>query len=254
MRFVLVHGGSHGAWCWDHLIPEIRKLGHTAVAVDLPGHGKRSAEIATLPGYRQAVLEVLRPDDVLVGHSMGCAVATLAADDALDIQHIVYLSGPLPTEGQPMSYDMGGGEATDGSISIMTEYEGGVQNYVKVSDDGAHFHFEPDGAQHCFFHDCTPETTRWAIEQMTPQRIDVMVSEAISVPKFWAAELARSYIMCTDDHAFPVPLQEFVAKRLGVQPLKIKSSHSPYLSQPAELASLLVEATQTVPTGPLLSH
>ena len=28
MRFVLIHGGYHGAWCWDKLTPELEKLGH----------------------------------------------------------------------------------------------------------------------------------------------------------------------------------------------------------------------------------
>ena len=32
MRFVLVHGASHGAWCWDLLVPELNRLGHEAVA------------------------------------------------------------------------------------------------------------------------------------------------------------------------------------------------------------------------------
>ena len=25
MRFVLVHGGHHGAWCWEKLTPELRE-------------------------------------------------------------------------------------------------------------------------------------------------------------------------------------------------------------------------------------
>jgi hypothetical protein len=40
--------------------------------------------------------------------------------------------------------------------------------------------------------------------------------------------------------------------RLGVDPLTIDGSHSPFLSRPAELAALLVHATTTAPAGPLL--
>lgn len=32
MRFILVHGGWHGAWCWRYVIPELEALGHTAAA------------------------------------------------------------------------------------------------------------------------------------------------------------------------------------------------------------------------------
>src|SRR4029077_5733271 len=37
MRFVLVHGGFHGAWCWERTVAELHALGHDAVAIDLPG-------------------------------------------------------------------------------------------------------------------------------------------------------------------------------------------------------------------------
>jgi hypothetical protein len=30
VRFVLVHGGSHGAWYWSRAIPELENLGHAA--------------------------------------------------------------------------------------------------------------------------------------------------------------------------------------------------------------------------------
>lgn len=36
MRSVLIHGGNHGAWCWDKVTPEIEKLGHSALAIYLP--------------------------------------------------------------------------------------------------------------------------------------------------------------------------------------------------------------------------
>ncbi|MCH9016489.1 MAG: alpha/beta fold hydrolase, partial [Chloroflexi bacterium] len=36
--FVLVHGASHGSWCWDKVVPLLEAQGHEAVAVDLPGN------------------------------------------------------------------------------------------------------------------------------------------------------------------------------------------------------------------------
>ena len=37
-HFVLLHGAWHGGWCWDGVIDEIVKAGHTAEAPTLPGH------------------------------------------------------------------------------------------------------------------------------------------------------------------------------------------------------------------------
>jgi len=36
--FVLVHGASHGSWCWDKVVPLLEAQGHDVVAVDLPGN------------------------------------------------------------------------------------------------------------------------------------------------------------------------------------------------------------------------
>ena len=65
MRFILVHGGFHGAWCWERLVPELEACGHKALAIDLPGHGARAAEESTLAKRRDAILEVMQGGDVL---------------------------------------------------------------------------------------------------------------------------------------------------------------------------------------------
>ena len=38
MSRVLIHGGAHGAWCWEPLLPH---LSGEVLAVDLPGRGRR---------------------------------------------------------------------------------------------------------------------------------------------------------------------------------------------------------------------
>src|SRR5271170_4351777 len=104
MRFVLVHGAMHGAWCRDRLVPELAALGYEAVVVDLPGHGTRRNEVATLESYVNALAGVVEQDDVLVGHSMGGTVITLAAD-AIDskVGHLIYLAAPVPHEGKSLA-------------------------------------------------------------------------------------------------------------------------------------------------------
>ena len=249
MRFVLVHGASHGAWCWDLLVPELKRLGHDAVAFDLPGAGARAGETATLAGYRDAVVGQLRGDDVLVGHSMGAAVAVVAADARPDlIRHITLLSGPLPVEGQCLSYQstspsVGGSTSDDDAESVS-------ENSMTFTADGTAFYWDRDGAYATFYQDCGPDLVDWAAERLLPQPLAPVV-EPISVPRFWAADLPRSYVMCLKDNAWPLRVGRLQATRMGVEPLTIDSSHSPFFSQPAELAQLLVKAVDTTPTGPL---
>jgi pimeloyl-ACP methyl ester carboxylesterase len=246
-----VHGGAHGAWCWTRLIPELEKRGHEAIAVDLPGHGERRDEVATLDGYRQAVVDVLQPQDVLVGHSVGCAVATMAADQFLHLAHIIYINGPIPVEGEPLSYQLGGSTQSGEDAALFTKTTGGAERYMIVTEDGNHFTFTLDGARECFYHDCSPELARWAFERLTPQRADILVNVAVSVPRFWEADLPRSYVICTEDRAVPIELSLMQVERLGVEPLYIDSSHSPFLSRPGELAALMIRALSTTPIAPM---
>lgn len=37
--FLLVHGGAHGAWCWERLIAALAERGHRGHALDFPGAG-----------------------------------------------------------------------------------------------------------------------------------------------------------------------------------------------------------------------
>lgn len=253
MRFVLVHGANHGAWCWDLFIPEVEKLGHEAIAVDLPGHGARHAEYSTLDGYRQAVVEALQPGDVLVGHSMGAAVATTAADAFPEIGHIIYLTGPLPVEGKCLSWELGGHSAGD-DVSITSKGHP-VASAVRFSEDSQYMDLGTlENATAALYHDCAPDVAAWAYQKLTPQNVDVIMGQPISVPTFWEADLPRSYIRCTDDRGNPIEYATRWAQRLGVEPLTIATSHSPFLSRPAELAQLLLRAIETVPVGRLQPH
>ena len=46
--FVLIHGGWHGAWCWQRVVPLLRAAGHAVLAPDLPSMGDDQADPATV--------------------------------------------------------------------------------------------------------------------------------------------------------------------------------------------------------------
>ena len=249
MRFVLIHGGFHGAWCWSRTIPELERLGHDAIAVDIPGHGERADEVATMAGRLRAVLDVLQPGDVLVGHSGGGFEITRAADAAPDlVSHVIYLAAALPLEGRLMQdalvYRDDGGTEGDYDVTGMLEH-------LKFHDDGSMAFADVEGAKALFYHDCDDATARWAFERLTPESAGDTATTPVSVPGFWEADLPRSFIVCLEDRAQPRWLADVTARRLGVEPVSITASHSPFLSRPAELAKVLIEATTTTPIGPL---
>jgi pimeloyl-ACP methyl ester carboxylesterase len=255
MRFVLIHGGFHGAWCWSRTVPELQRLGHHAVAIDLPGHGQRRDERSTLADRRAAILQVLEPGDVLVGHSGGGYDITLAADAAPErVGHLVYLAAGLPLEGRSVLEATGGAAKPDregeAKVVQLMDDDTGMLRFIRPDARGRLECVDQDLAGAFFYHDCDAETVAWAYRQLTPAPTDFL-QETVSLPAFWQADLPRSYILCSQDRAKPHSMSASVIDRLGVEPLAIDASHSPFLSRPAELAQLLVRATATRPTGPL---
>lgn len=79
---LLVHGFAGDRSAWAQLSAAIARAGHTAVALDLPGHGATEAEGPDLHGLADAVTrlaETLPAGATLIGHSLGAAAAVAAA-------------------------------------------------------------------------------------------------------------------------------------------------------------------------------
>ena len=75
---VLVHGFAGDAATWALLAAALRRAGHRTVAFDLPGHGRNETPAPDLAALSVAALQMVQglPGPlVIVGHSMGAAVA-----------------------------------------------------------------------------------------------------------------------------------------------------------------------------------
>ncbi len=255
MRFVLVHGGFHGAWCWERVILELERLGHEAIAIDLPAHGTRRDERSTIADRVGAIVEVTRAGDVLVGHSGGGFDISYAAGHIPDRpSFMIYLAAGLPIEGKTTLEATGGTTPEDADygsdVEVPMSDETGMSAFIKPNEDGRIECTDFQGARDFFYHDCDEQTARWAFDQLTPAPTEFLL-EIVHLPRFWAAQIPRAYIWCRDDRAQPHSNSQVIVDRLGVDPLYIDGSHSPFLSRPRELAELLVHATTTTPTGPL---
>ena len=86
MRFVLVHGGWQGGWCWDAVSATLRSAGHEVYAPTLRGSEESSVDrvrvnLSTIgDGLVRGITELDLHNFVLVGHSGGGPVAQFAAD------------------------------------------------------------------------------------------------------------------------------------------------------------------------------
>jgi pimeloyl-ACP methyl ester carboxylesterase len=97
--YVLIHGGWHGGWCWRKVADRLRKLGHVVFTPTLTGMGEREhlwTPDVGLVTHTQDILNLIRFEQlshaILVGHSYGGAIMTLAADQmAPAIDALVYV-------------------------------------------------------------------------------------------------------------------------------------------------------------------
>ena len=237
MRFVLVHGGYHGAWCWDKVVPELQALGHEAVAVELPGAGARVKEEANVESWRGAMIDVVEDGDVLVGHSMGGFVISMAADAAPEkVSRLIYLAAAVPIEGVAMAGTTPTNDYWRGITGL--DYEE-YTRIIETPEQGPVIKMtRSDAANKLFYHDCSPEDQAWAFEHLTPLPA-AAVSEPLSLPRFWEAPIPRDFIVCTDDRSHPMEWDNEFMGRLGLTTCRgIVASHSPFISRPVETARI----------------
>lgn len=227
-RFLLIHGASHGAWCWDALRGELDPLGHEVDAIDLPSHGADPTPPGqvTLDDYADAILAALAPDTILVGHSMAGYPITLAAERAPGkVAALVYLSAYLPRPGM--------GIADMRTLSDKNPMQGVVQ----VAPDRRTFTYDQKQVVERFYQDC-PKTAvanalpRLSVQPMAPMQTPVALIHSPHLP--------RHYILCERDQAILPALQRRMAE--GLPPDRIHpldTGHSPFFARPAQLAQIL---------------
>jgi pimeloyl-ACP methyl ester carboxylesterase len=231
MDFALVHGSYHGAWCWELLIPELERRGHHALTVDLP----ISDPDAAASEYARAVDAAIDgiPDPIVVGHSMAGVVIPIVAERR-PVSRLVFLAAMLPIPGRSVN-EQRAAEPMDPPLELSNP------EWTDLGDDV--WMVGPTTATELFFPDAPPDVAAWAASRLRPQCYRVM-----NEPSPLAAwpETARSFIVCREDRALsPEWARAAARERLGVEPLEIDGSHSPFLTRPAELADMLDEIARS---------
>lgn len=111
MRFVLVHGGWQGGWCWDAVAANLRAAGHQVLAPTLRGSEPDTAASPAVD--RNVDLDTVGDDlvgqirdsgwndVVLVGHSGGGPTIQHAADRLLpNVQRLVFIDAWVLRDGE----------------------------------------------------------------------------------------------------------------------------------------------------------
>ncbi len=201
-RFVLVHGAWHGGWCFHRLAEELEGRGHEVSAPDLP------CEEVGLTALDYARLLGPQPEAIVVGHSLGGL--TIAQ---LEARTRVYLGALLPVE------------------NLYAEaFADGFGGFVRDAE-GRSYWPDADIAARRMYPDCSRAQSDWAFARLRRQA----PLDAVIAP-FGAGDVV---IATLRDAAVDPGWQVRAARAHGAQVIELAAGHSPFLTQPAELAEVL---------------
>jgi pimeloyl-ACP methyl ester carboxylesterase len=223
--YVLIHGASHGAWCWKRLAAELAGQGHDVLTPELPCQD----EAAGLAAYADVVADTVdaageRAGLVVVAHSLG-ALTTPHVCERLPVELLVLLAGMIPAPGQTgeqmfaeIAAERAAGRHPDADVAT-----------VEVAD-------ADDATIAWFYHDVPSELAADAARQLRGQA-------ATPLREVWPGVWPRvptRYLLGRADRILPAGwVRRVVPERLGIVPEELDTSHSPFLSRPRELAQRL---------------
>jgi pimeloyl-ACP methyl ester carboxylesterase len=245
--FLLLHGASHAAWCWHPTVAELERRGHQALAVDLPiddpeAGAERYAEVAAAAARARFDGPV-----VVVGHSLSGIVIPLLPE-LLQVDELVFLCSPLPIPGVSMI------EQWEREPDMLVPAPTDVPQPAPPPGDASEDPAEQGLAQlraraiPLFYADCPAELATTAAQHLRHQEMTPMTEP--SPVAAWPPQVPYRYILTRDDRAMsPDWSRRAVPSRLGVVPIELDGSHSPFLSRPTELVDVLLADGAAPTTG-----
>ncbi|KAK4269857.1 hypothetical protein QN277_022960 [Acacia crassicarpa] len=125
-HFVLIHGGSHGAWCWYKVATLLRSEGHNVTTLDLAASGlnpKQVNEIRSISDYYEPLMALMESVPatekvMLVGHSLG-GVSTSVAMEKFPHKISVAVFATAYVLSQSLSYSAILSEISRRNVSLM---------------------------------------------------------------------------------------------------------------------------------------
>ena len=225
---VLVHGAWHGAWCWERVIRELADRGVRAIAVDLP-YTSWDDDISHL----RSVIRAVGGPVVLIGHSLGggavCEVSNEPSVVALGfVTAMVVEAGESHLERMHRA-----GVAPEHQHAGSSELAEGVQIDVPTAGWTA---FDARKAADVFFNDCSLEDQALAVAELRPMSLSSMTGVPVHS---LVAQKPSYYLYCTEDRALPGDVQAAFASLVVGPHTELTTSHSPFWSEPGQLADLL---------------
>lgn len=233
--FLLVPGAFHPAWIWHRIVTELERKGHRAIALDLPGTGENMSVAdgdITLALWADYVADQVRKTGgrpVLAGHSRGGHVIGEAAERVPDeLAGLIYVTAIISPPGKTM-LGAAGNELNDAAV---------------VAGDGRLDRLPDDVATAMFYHRCSPDDIRGALERLYREPWGpAETPSGVSWPRW--GRVPRAYIECSDDQTLDLDCQRRMQAAAPCDPVfTLDTDHSPFFSTPGELAHAMIKCAE----------
>ncbi|HEY1823839.1 MAG TPA: alpha/beta hydrolase [Trebonia sp.] len=238
MRFLLVHGGWQGGWCWDQVALRLRAEGHQVLTPTLAGLGPDAADRRDITATEMArrLADDLRAQGVrnlvAVGHSGGGPIIQLLHEFVPDrLDRLVFVDAWVLADGERV-YDV-----LPAPLAETLQAAAGAS-------PGRLIPMSADFWRHGLCNDMAAEAAdRW-LGRVVPCP-DGWMSDRLRLPGFAGSALPASYVFLSDDVSVGRDVFESCAARLG-HPSTVTSpgGHEAMLSQPGPLADALLTVCQ----------
>ncbi|GAA2554533.1 alpha/beta hydrolase [Winogradskya consettensis] len=229
---VLVHGAFADASSYSALIPELFSRGISVVA---PAGPNRS--LSSDAGYLASVVRQIEGPVLLVGHSYGGAVITVAGVED-NVAGLVYLAGYALDEGESLGQIQSGfADAALATALVYTKFP------VPGGEDGVDVSVDVEKFPEIFASDVDTARTRVLAVSQRP-----LAAFAFGEPAPVAAWKTKPSwaVVATADHAINPDVQRFGYERAGAKTIELDSSHLVMLAHPREVADVIEEALRSV--------
>jgi pimeloyl-ACP methyl ester carboxylesterase len=233
---VLVHGGFADASYWAPVIAELQARDVPVLAPPNPLRG-----LAEDAEYIASFVNQIDGPVLLVGHSYGGAVISVAGASTPNAVGLVYVAAFALDEGESFGEIF----ARFGNTPLV----GAVRPSSYPLDNGTtavELTIAPELYREAFAADLPEDVTRILA---VSQRPFAAIFEDRAAAAAWKT-LPAWAIVATADNAIPPEAERHMALRAGAQPIEVDASHSIALSQPTAVVELIrtaVEATSAAP-------
>ncbi|WP_406120097.1 alpha/beta hydrolase [Streptomyces sp. NBC_00989] len=219
-NIVLVHGGFVDGSGWQSVHRLLTQDGYNVSVVQNP-----TVSLVDDVAVTQRALDALDGPVVLVGHSYGGAVITEAGRHE-GVAALVYVAAFAPDKDESV-----------GTL-VADPAPGAPVPPILPPVDGFLF-LDRDKFAASFAGDLPAEDAAFLADSQVPWGLEAL-GGTITEPA-WRTKPSW-YLVATDDHMIPPPVQHQMAERAGATVTEAAGSHAVYVSQPAAVADLIKRA------------